>query len=91
MLDIAGDSQLRETELPEYLWDRAFVLTHRWGLDSATPVTISVLQSRTVIATVTCLAASPASLVTMKLQSAPRRPIARVYKAANDYLDLLFI
>jgi hypothetical protein len=41
-----------------------------------------------VVATVTCPAASPASLVTMKLQSAPRRTIARIDKAANDYLDL---
>lgn len=41
-----------------------------------------------VTTTVTCLVASPASLVAMKLQSAPRRPPARIHKAANDYLDL---
>ena len=81
-------SEIPVADLPENEWDRAFVLAHRWGLDSATAVTISAVRNRLVVATVTCLAASPASLVTMKLQSAPRRPVARVENAANDYLDL---
>jgi hypothetical protein len=46
------------------------------------------VRKQVVVATVTCLAASPASLVTMKLQSASRRPVSGVEKAANDYLDL---
>jgi hypothetical protein len=37
---------------------------------------------------VACRVATPAALVAMKLQSPPRRPPARVQKAANDYLDL---
>ncbi len=80
--------EIAAEDLPEDSWDRAFVLAHRWGLDAATPVTISAVGNRTMVATVTCLAASPASLVAMKLQSAPRRPVAPVHKAANDYLDL---
>ncbi len=76
------------SDLPEDEWDRAFLLAHRWGLDSATPVLISAVEGRIVSATVACPAASSASLVAMKLQSAPRRPPARVEKAANDYLDL---
>jgi hypothetical protein len=80
-------AQIPAADLPDSEWDKAFVLAHRWGLDSATPVTISVMAARVVVATVTCLAASPASLVVMKLQSAPRRPAARAFKAANDYLD----
>jgi hypothetical protein len=75
-------------DLPENDWDRAFVLSHRWGLDSATPVTISAVTNRVAGTTVTCLAASSASLVAMKLQSAPRRTTARVEKAASDYFDL---
>ena len=75
-------------DLPASEWDRAFVLAHRWGLDSATPATIAAVRARSVVASVTCLVASPASLVTMKLQSAPPRPPARAHKAANDYLDL---
>jgi hypothetical protein len=81
-------AQIPSAALPDDEWDRAFVLAHRWGLDSATPVTIRAMRKRVAVATVTCLAASPASLVIMKLQSAPRRPVARVHKAANDYLDL---
>jgi hypothetical protein len=75
-------------DLPDDEWDRAFILAHRWGLDAAAPVTISAVREGAVVATTTCPAASAASLVTMKLQSAPRRPVARVHKAANDYLDL---
>ena len=81
-------SQIPRADLPQDEWDTAFVLAHRWGLDSATPVTIRAVEHRSVVATVTCPAASPASLVTMKLQSAPRRTTARIDKAANDYLDL---
>jgi hypothetical protein len=81
-------AQIPVADLPDDEWARAFVLAHRWGLDAATPVTITVLGAGAVVATVTCLAASAASLVVMKLQSAPRRPTARFQKAANDYLDL---
>ena len=66
--------QIQAEDLPEDEWDRAFVLSHRWGLDSATAVTISAVRKRLVVATVTCLAASPASLVTMKLQPPPADP-----------------
>lgn len=75
-------------DLPTDEWDRAFILAHRWGLDAATSVTIRAVSAQVTTATVTCLAASPASLVAMKLQSAPRRPSGRVDKAANDYADL---
>ncbi len=75
-------------DLPEMEWDRAFILAHRWRLDSATPATVTAVRQGEVTATVTCLVVSPASLVTMKLQSASRRPQSRVHKAANDYLDL---
>jgi len=80
--------EIPASDLPEDEWDRAFVLAHRWGLDTATPATLSSVRQGQIRSTVTCLVASPASLVTMKLQSAPRRPPARVHKAANDYLDL---
>ena len=89
-IDVSGTpaAQIPCTDLPDDEWDRAFVLAHRWGLDVATPVVISAAREGAVVATVTCLAASAASLVTMKLQSDPRRPVSRVQKAANDYLDL---
>lgn len=64
------------SDLPTHDLDRAFVLAHRWGLDAATDVTIRATAEQATVATVTCLSASPASLVAMKLQSAPRRPPA---------------
>ncbi len=81
-------AEIPASDLPDDDWDRAFVLAHRWGLDAATPATLSAVRRGEIMSTVTCLVASPASLVTMKLQSAPRRPPARFHKAANDYLDL---
>jgi len=81
-------TKIAETNLPEDEWDRAFVLAHRWALDTASPVTITAVENRITLSTVTCLAASSASLVAMKLQSAPRRSRSTVDKAANDYLDL---
>ena len=40
---------------------------------------------------VACRVATPAALVAMKLQSAPRRPPAGAHKATNDYLDLALL
>jgi hypothetical protein len=81
-------TEISPSNLPDDEWDRAFVLAHRWGLDAASSVTITAVENRIPLSTVTCLAASSASLVAMKLQSAPRRSKAAVGKAANDYLDL---
>jgi hypothetical protein len=41
-----------------------------------------------VVAEARCRIATPASLVAMKLQSAPKRRAARAEKAGGDYLDL---
>lgn len=75
--------------LPEDQFDRAFILAHRWALDSATPASLTVVSGERVpLATVTCRVATPAALVAMKLQSAPRRRAERAHKGPNDYGDL---
>ena len=75
--------------LPEDQFDRAFVLAHRWALDSATPASLTVVSGERVpLATVSCRVATPAALVAMKLQSAPRRRAERAHKGPNDYGDL---
>ncbi len=75
--------------LPEDQFDRAFVLAHRWALDSAAPASLTVVSGERVpLATVSCRVATPAALVAMKLQSAPRRRAERAHKGPNDYGDL---
>ena len=75
--------------LPDDSFDRAFLLAHRWALDTATGAVLTVrsVEGRP-IATVTCRVATPAALVAMKLQSAPRRRTERAHKGPNDYGDL---
>jgi len=75
--------------LPEDQFDRAFILAHRWALDSAMPASLTVVSGERVpLATATCRVATPAALVAMKLQSAPRRRAERAHKGPNDYGDL---
>ncbi len=78
-------------DLPEEAFPRAFVLSHRWAFDTASELTLRCLQRQGPDTIVECRVATPAALVAMKLQSAPRRPPARVQKAANDYLDLTLL
>jgi hypothetical protein len=82
-------AELDPGSLPEDQFDRAFILAHRWALDSATPASLTVVSGdRIPLATVTCRVATPAALVGMKLQSAPRRRAERAHKGPNDYGDL---
>ena len=74
--------------LPEAEPDRIFVLAHRWALDTAEDLTLIAQEDGEVAAQVRCRFATPASLVAMKLQSAPKRRAARAHKAGGDYLDL---
>lgn len=86
-----GDVPARELSpehLPDAEGDRIFVLAHRWALDTAEELTLVAEQGGSIVAQVRCQFASPASLVAMKLQSAPRRRAARAHKAGGDYLDL---
>jgi hypothetical protein len=74
--------------LPEAEADRIFVLAHRWALDTAEALTLIAEEGGGVVAEARCRIATPASLVAMKLQSAPKRRAARAEKAGGDYLDL---
>jgi len=74
--------------LPDAEPDRVFVLAHRWALDMAEELTLIVEENDAAVSRVRCRFATPASLVAMKLQSAPRRRAARAPKAGGDYLDL---
>jgi hypothetical protein len=75
--------------LPDDEFDRAFLLAHRWALDSAREASLTVVsEQRMPIATAICRVAAPAALVAMKLQAAPRRRAERAHKGPNDYGDL---
>ena len=92
-IDVGDTSavDLSPESLPEDEFPRAFVLSHRWAFDTASELTLRCHQRQGPDTIVTCRVATPAALVAMKLQSAPRRPSARVQKAANDYLDLALL
>ena len=81
-------AELSASELPTDDADRMFVLAHRWALDGAGELVLlaSALGGTTVRAR--CRFASPASLVAMKLQAAPRRRASRAHKAGGDYFDI---
>jgi hypothetical protein len=81
-------AELLSEQLPESEADRVFVLAHRWALDTAEELTLVAEEGGSITARVRCRFASPASLVAMKLQSAPRRKAVRAHKAGGDYLDL---
>jgi hypothetical protein len=74
--------------LPEGEADRIFILAHRWALDTAEDLRLIAEEGGEVVAEARCRIATPASLVAMKLQSAPKRRAARAEKAGGDYLDL---
>jgi hypothetical protein len=74
---------LQPVDLPEEEFSRAFILSHRWAFDSASQMRFRCDQRRGRTAIVACRVATPAALVAMKLQSAPRRPPARAQKAAQ--------
>ncbi len=81
-------AELSADHLPDVEEDRIFVLAHRWALDTADELTLVAQAGGTIVAQVRCRFADPASLVAMKLQSAPRRRGVRADKAGGDYLDL---
>jgi hypothetical protein len=85
-------AKLNPADLPDNEFDRAFLLAHRWALDSAREAVLSALsEQRVPIATATCRVATAAALVAMKLQSAPRRRAERAHKGPNDYADLYLL
>jgi len=81
-------AELSAEDLPDVEDDRIFVLAHRWALDTADELTLVAQAGGAIVAQVRFRFAAPASLVAMKLQSAPRRRGARADKAGSDYLDL---
>ena len=80
-------AELHEEQLPDAEEDRVFVLAHRWALDTAEELVVTAGGGSTSLH-VRCQFASPAGLVAMKRQCAPRRRAARVHKAGGDYLDI---
>jgi hypothetical protein len=76
------------SELPIEAADRMFVLAHRWALDTGRELTLFASTPDGLTRRAHCRFASPASIVTMKLQAAPRRRAERAPKAGGDYFDI---
>ncbi len=75
-------ADLTASDLPDDELDRAFVLAHRWAFDTAQAKTLVARPAGEAAVRVDCRFAGPASLVAMKLQSAPRRRAAHTESAA---------
>jgi len=81
--------RLQPADLPEDEADRMFVLARQWALDTATELELVASDDRLrTLASATCLVATPAAMVAMKVQSAPRRSASGRHKAASDYADI---
>ncbi|MCZ7525603.1 MAG: nucleotidyl transferase AbiEii/AbiGii toxin family protein [Acidimicrobiia bacterium] len=69
--------------------DRAFVVSHRWALDTAEPVRISVVDEHHIEqAGADMRLATPAALVAMKAGAIPRRRDEGRAKRASDVYDV---
>lgn len=68
-------------ELPEK--QALFVLAHQWAMRTSTPLSIADEAG----VTATCLVATPAALVSMKLQALQDRRGGRPEKVASDYCE----
>ncbi len=66
----------------------SFLLAHRWALEGAHNLTVLAVASDGSTVRARCRFASPASIVAMKLQAAPRRTAGRAHKAGGDYFDI---
>ena len=91
-VDCIGVGDVRAAELPlanlpDNPLDRAFVLSHRWALDTAENQVLRA-DYLDASASVTCRFADAGALVAMKLQSAPRRKGQRSHKAGGDLFDI---
>lgn len=81
-------SAMSASDLPDDELDRAFVLAHRWAFDIARESTLTAGSGVGSPVQVTCRFAAPATLVAMKLQSAPRRRAERSHKGGGDLFDI---
>jgi hypothetical protein len=82
-------SAFSPSELPVDELDRIFVLAHRWAFDTAHELALVASAAGESTSRARCRFASPASIIAMKLQSAPRRKAECAHKAGGDYFDIL--
>lgn len=81
-----SDSELNH--LPQDPNDRLHVMSHAWGIASASPMSISVAETTddAKLETVQVLVATPGPLIAMKIQAVMNRSAA---KEATDLLDIV--
>lgn len=89
-LDLIAVGDLDPADLPADPHDRAFILGHRWALDSASDVAITVLDAtQQVRLEVSIPVATTAALVANKLNAAFTRRAGRAPKRASDVFDVI--
>jgi len=88
-VDIIAVDDYDPAQLPEDVAQRMFVLSHRWALDTATPVSVGLVDhAGVVLSTTTTNVAGRAALVACKAQSSLARRAGRAEKQASDLYDL---
>ncbi len=88
-VDLIAVGDYEREDLPEDTGQRAFILAHRWALDTSEPLTLVVGDAEgTAKAGVTTTVSTTAALVAMKISSAPARREPTLYKRATDIFDV---
>ena len=86
-IDVITTGSWVPDDLPDDDLDRVFILGHWWAVQSASAVTVQVVDGAAVAATADINVASPAALVACKLQSCRRRQRDPA-KVASDIYDI---
>ena len=87
-IDLIAVSDYESTQLPDDVDDAMFVITHAYGLASATWLTIETRDTTDNPATrATARVATPAALVAMKLRAMQQRRANVLNKRASDAYD----
>lgn len=87
-IDLIAVSDYEPTQLPDDIDDAMFVITHAYGLASATWLTIEALDSNgNRASSATARVATPAALVAMKLRAMQQRRANVLNKRISDAYD----
>jgi len=86
-IDLIAVSDYEPDQLPVDVDDTMFVITHTYGLSSATWLTIEARRSDDVSVRATARVATPAALVAMKLRAMQQRRANALNKRASDAYD----
>ena len=86
-IDLIAVSDYEPDQLPGDVDDKMFVITHTYGMSSATLLTIEARDAHDASTRATARVATPAALVAMKLRAMQQRRANVLNKRASDAYD----